>query len=155
VARAVLSDSYKVIDNLDAAPGMRVLDIGSGAGNMARLAAEIVGPAGHVTAVDADAAAVEIASTYNTVPTVEFRVADAHTLDGIDDGFDAVTGRLVLMYLSNPAAALQEAGSRQKGWPAGTSVRMIRMHARILDLHLDQAPGRERGLPDDRDADRL
>jgi SAM-dependent methyltransferase len=94
------------------APGMRVLDIGSGAGNVARLAAEIVGPTGQVIAVDADPAAVEIASTHNTVPNVEFRVADADTLDGIDDGFDAVTGRLVLMYLSNPAAALRGAAAR-------------------------------------------
>jgi ubiquinone/menaquinone biosynthesis C-methylase UbiE len=94
------------------APGKRVLDIGSGAGNVARLAAEIVGPTGQVIAVDADPAAVELANAYNTVPTVEFRVADAHTLDGIGDGFDAVTGRLVLMYLSNPAAALREAAAR-------------------------------------------
>ena len=52
------------------APGMRVLDLGAGAGNVARLAAEIVGPTGHVTAVDADPEAVEIASAHNTVPTV-------------------------------------------------------------------------------------
>lgn len=94
------------------APGMHVLDLGAGAGNVARLAAEIVGPTGHVIAVDADPEAVELASVHNTVPTVEFRVADAQTLDGIDDGFDAVTGRLVLMYLSNPAVGLREAAAR-------------------------------------------
>jgi len=94
------------------APGMRVLDIGSGAGNVTRLAAEIVGSTGHVLAVDADPAAVELASRYNTMPNVEFKVADAHTLDGVDGGFDAVTARLVLMYLSNPTAALQEAAAR-------------------------------------------
>lgn len=94
------------------APGMRVLDIGAGAGNVARLVAEVVGPTGHVTAVDADPAAVEIASRNNTVPTIEFRAADAHTLDGIEDGFDAVTGRLVLAYLTNPAAALRQAAAR-------------------------------------------
>jgi ubiquinone/menaquinone biosynthesis C-methylase UbiE len=92
--------------------GMNVLDIGAGAGNVARLVAGIVGPTGHVTAVDRDPAAVEIARRHNTVPTIEFRVADAHTLDGIGDGFDAVTGRLVLAYLSNPAAALREAAAR-------------------------------------------
>ncbi|MBO0802777.1 MAG: methyltransferase domain-containing protein [Nocardiopsaceae bacterium] len=94
------------------APGMRVLDIGCGAGNVARLAAEIVGPTGHVTAVDVDPAAIEITSAHNTVPTIEYGVADAQTLDGIGDGFDAVTGRLVLMYLSNPAAGLREAAAR-------------------------------------------
>jgi SAM-dependent methyltransferase len=102
----------KLLEASGLGPGMRVLDIGTGAGNVARLAAEIVGPRGHVTAVDADPAAVEIARAHNTSPTVEFRVADAHTLDGIGDGFDAVTGRLVLMYLSNPAAALRTAAAR-------------------------------------------
>ncbi|HEX5504281.1 MAG TPA: methyltransferase domain-containing protein, partial [Thermomicrobiales bacterium] len=34
------------------APGMRVLDIGSGAGDVALLAAEFVGPTGHVVGVD-------------------------------------------------------------------------------------------------------
>jgi ubiquinone/menaquinone biosynthesis C-methylase UbiE len=94
------------------APGMRVLDIGSGAGNVARLAAELVGPTGAVVGVDADPAAVELASRHNTVPNVEFRVADVQSLDGIEYGFDAVIGRLVLMYLADPVGALQQAASR-------------------------------------------
>jgi ubiquinone/menaquinone biosynthesis C-methylase UbiE len=68
-------------------PGMRVLDIGSGAGNVARLAADIVGPGGTVVGVDAPPAAVELASQHNSAPNIEFRAADAHTLDGIEDGF--------------------------------------------------------------------
>jgi SAM-dependent methyltransferase len=94
------------------APGMRVLDIGSGAGNVARLAAEIVGPEGAVVGVDADPAAVELASHHNRAPNIEFRVADVRTLDGIEGGFDAVTGRLVLMYLADPVGALRQAASR-------------------------------------------
>jgi ubiquinone/menaquinone biosynthesis C-methylase UbiE len=94
------------------APGMRVLDIGSGAGNVARLAAEIVGPGGTVVGTDADPAAVELASRHNASPNIEFRVADAHSLDGIEGGFDAVTGRLVLMYLADPVGALRQAASR-------------------------------------------
>ncbi|MBO0832934.1 MAG: methyltransferase domain-containing protein, partial [Actinobacteria bacterium] len=43
---------------------------------------------------------------------VEFRVADAQTLDGIEGGFDAVTGRLVLLYLRDPVACLREAAAR-------------------------------------------
>jgi ubiquinone/menaquinone biosynthesis C-methylase UbiE len=94
------------------AAGMRVLDIGSGAGNVARLAAEFVGPDGAVVGVDADPAAVELARQRTKLPNVEFRVADAQTLDGIEDGFDAVTGRLVLNFLPDPAAALRRAASR-------------------------------------------
>jgi len=92
--------------------GMRVLDIGSGAGNVARLAAALVGPDGAVVGVDADPAAVELARQHTDLPNVEFRVADAQTLDGIEDGFDAVTGRLVLIFLPDPADALRRAASR-------------------------------------------
>src|SRR6478672_5106928 len=42
-------------------PGMRILDVGSGAGDVAFLAAELVGPTGHVVGVDLDRAAVETA----------------------------------------------------------------------------------------------
>jgi ubiquinone/menaquinone biosynthesis C-methylase UbiE len=94
------------------APGMRVLDIGSGAGNVARLVAEIVGPGGTVVGIDADPAAVELASQKNSSPSIEFRVADVRSLDGIEGGFDAVTGRLVLMYLADPVGALRQAASR-------------------------------------------
>jgi ubiquinone/menaquinone biosynthesis C-methylase UbiE len=94
------------------APGMRVLDIGSGAGNVARLVAEIVGPGGAVVGIDADPAAVELASQNNSSPNIEFRVADLRSLDGIEGGFDAVTGRLVLMYLADPVSALKQAASR-------------------------------------------
>jgi SAM-dependent methyltransferase len=43
------------------APGMRVLDVGCGAGDVAMLAAALVGPAGSVVGVDRSGAAVELA----------------------------------------------------------------------------------------------
>jgi ubiquinone/menaquinone biosynthesis C-methylase UbiE len=39
--------------------GMRVLDLGSGAGDVAMLAARLVGPAGEVVGVERDPAAVD------------------------------------------------------------------------------------------------
>jgi SAM-dependent methyltransferase len=42
-------------------PGMRVLDVGSGAGDVALLAAEFVGPEGEVVGVDVDGAALKVA----------------------------------------------------------------------------------------------
>jgi SAM-dependent methyltransferase len=92
--------------------GMRVLDLGSGAGNVARLAAELVGPLGAVVGVERDPAAVELARRRTDAPNVEYRVGDVQTLDGIEGGFDAVTGRLVLMYLPDPVEALRRAASR-------------------------------------------
>lgn len=94
------------------APGMRVLEIGSGAGNVARLAAEFVGPGGRVVGIERDPAAVELARRRTEAPNVEFRIGDAQALDDVEDGFDAVIGRLVLMYLPDPVAAIRRAASR-------------------------------------------
>jgi SAM-dependent methyltransferase len=93
-------------------PGMRVLDLGSGAGNVARLAAELVGPAGAVVGVESDPEAVRLARYRTDALNVEFRVADAQTLAGVEDGFDAVTGRLILLHLADPVRALRAAAAR-------------------------------------------
>jgi SAM-dependent methyltransferase len=92
--------------------GMRVLDLGSGAGNVARLAAELVGPEGAVVGIEQNPAAVELARRRTEAGNVEYRVGDAQTLEGVEDGFDAVTGRLVLMYLADPVAVLRRAATR-------------------------------------------
>ena len=70
------------------------------------------GRAGHfgfVVGVDQDPDAVQLASYRTSAGNVEFRAGDIATLEGIEDGFDAVVGRLVLMYLPDPAAALRSA----------------------------------------------
>jgi ubiquinone/menaquinone biosynthesis C-methylase UbiE len=102
----------RLLEQAGLMPGMRVLDLGSGAGNVARLAAELVGPHGAVVGVERDPAAVELARRRTDARNVEFRVGDVQTLDGIEHGFDAVIGRLVLMYLPDPVAALRRAASR-------------------------------------------
>ena len=43
-------------------PGMSVLDVGSGAGDVALLAAELVGPSGSVTGIDRDERSVALAA---------------------------------------------------------------------------------------------
>src|SRR5262245_22741201 len=48
------------------APGMRVLDVGSGAGDVAFLAAELVGTSGEVVGVDLAPTAVEVARSRAT-----------------------------------------------------------------------------------------
>ena len=103
-------------------PGMRVLDLGSGAGNVARVVAELVGPHGAVVGIERDPAAVELARRRTDAATVEYRVGDAETLDGVEGGFDAVVGRLVLMYLTDPVDTLRRAASRVR--PGG----LICMH---------------------------
>ena len=90
-------------------PGMRVLDLGSGAGDVAMLAGRLVGSGGEVVGVEGDPAAVASAAArveQAGLSNVRFVRGDVQTLDGIEGGFDAVVGRLVLMYLPDPVAAL-------------------------------------------------
>jgi len=92
-------------------PGMRVLDVGSGAGDVALLAAELVGPTGSVIGVDRDSRSVALAqqrAAAQRFPWVQFHegaVAD-FTADG---PFDAVVGRLVLVHQPDPVAFLRAA----------------------------------------------
>jgi SAM-dependent methyltransferase len=129
IAQGTLFDplTRRLLQQAGLAPGMRVLDLGSGAGNVARLAAELVGPDGAVVGIERDPAAVALAQRRTDAPNVEFRVADVQTLDGVEDGFDAVVGRLVLMYQPDPAAVLRRAATRVR--PGG----LICMHEADLD----------------------
>ena len=100
--------------------GMKVLDIGSGAGDVALTAAELVGPAGAVVGVDVNPAILETAQARAQAAgftNVEFVAGDARTLD-LGNDFDALTGRLVLMYMADPADALKQLATRLR--PGGT-----------------------------------
>ena len=93
-------------------PGMRVLDLGSGAGDVAMLAARLVGSDGEVVGVERDPDAVAAAKARVEragLSNVRFVQGDVQTLDGIEGDLDAVVGRLVLMYLHDPVAALARA----------------------------------------------
>jgi SAM-dependent methyltransferase len=92
-------------------PGMRVLDLGCGVGDVAMLAARIVGPLGEVVAVDRDPAMVETARRRADGPALPVRVveADVMRLDLDEEPFDAVIGRLVLMHLPDAPTAVRAA----------------------------------------------
>jgi len=93
---------------------MRVLGVDSGAGDVAFLAARHVGPDGRVLGIDRSPAAVEAASeralALGPADRVAFAVADATVLP--KGPFDAVVGRLVLMFLPDPVAALRGLATR-------------------------------------------
>lgn len=94
----------------DLAPGMRVLDLGCGAGNVSRLVAAAVGPSGSVLGVDKDPEAVERSQRLTDAPNVRFHQADVNQLTTQVDGtFDAVVGRLVLPYVPDAATVLRQA----------------------------------------------
>ncbi len=94
--------------------GMRVLDIGSGAGDVALIASELVGQEGEVVGVDMNPDILEIARHRVQEAgheNVEFLAGDVQTLD-LGGDFDAVIGRLVLMYLPDPVAVLKQLVTR-------------------------------------------
>jgi ubiquinone/menaquinone biosynthesis C-methylase UbiE len=89
--------------------GMHVLDVGSGAGDVALLLAELVGPQGHVEGVDTNAEILEVAQRRAAAAhrtNIVFHDGDIDRLDLRDD-FDAVVGRWVLMYTPDPVATVR------------------------------------------------
>ncbi len=89
--------------------GMRVLDLGSGVGDVAFMAADIVGPFGTVTGVDQAENSLEIARARAAelgLSNVRFEVARLESYDP-SETFDAIIGRFVLLYLPSPAAVLK------------------------------------------------
>ena len=91
------------------AKGMKVLDVGSGAGDVALTLAEFVGPDGTVIGVDVNPDILKTAQARADAAgfsNIEFIAGDTRTL-GLPDDFDAVVGRLVLMYMADPAETLR------------------------------------------------
>ena len=90
--------------------GMRVLDVGCGSGDVAFLVADLVGPSGEVIGVDRAAAAAHWATMRAEARgalNVKFLEGDPAEMH-FDRPFDAVVGRLVLMYYPDPSDALRK-----------------------------------------------
>ena len=88
--------------------GMRVLDVGSGAGDVSFLAADLIGDTGAIVGVDRSSSAVEVARARADAArcrNVYFRVGDLDEMK-FDEPFDAVIGRFVLIFQNDPAAML-------------------------------------------------
>jgi len=90
-------------------PGQRVLDLGSGVGDVAMLLARMVGPLGEVVAIERDR---------NSIGKARARVSEAGFQNVIfkesnvneivdEKPFDATVGRFILMYLRDPVATLR------------------------------------------------
>jgi SAM-dependent methyltransferase len=89
--------------------GSRVLDVGTGTGETALLAAERVAPIGRVIAIDASPAMIEQAKAHVReagVANVELRVMDGGRLEVEEASIDAVIGRNAMMLLPDWPAPL-------------------------------------------------
>ena len=90
-------------------PGMRVLDLGSGPGDVSFQVAEMVGVDGSVVGVERDPAQIAVAERRRTdlnARNVAFREGDARTFVD-DEPFDAVVCRLLLMHLPDAVDVLR------------------------------------------------
>jgi len=111
IAQSRLYGSFtrRLLQEAGIAKGMRVLDVGSGAGDVALMAAEMVGPAGRVLGVDQNPEVLKTARARARaagLTNAKFLQGDIGAVVP-DEDFDAVVGRLVLMYLPDPAEVLR------------------------------------------------
>jgi SAM-dependent methyltransferase len=91
-------------------PGMRVLDLGCGAGDVAFVAAHLVGPGGYVVGIDRSPEALaraRLRAEQRALTQVRFVEGDINE-PAPGGPFDAIVGRLLLMYVPDPAAVLRQ-----------------------------------------------
>jgi ubiquinone/menaquinone biosynthesis C-methylase UbiE len=103
--------NHRLIADARLRRGHRVLDLGSGTGYPALLAAQTVGASGSITGIDvADQmlAVAERKAHRLGLTNVTFHIADATTLPFEAASFDAVTSRFCLMFLPDILNATRE-----------------------------------------------
>ncbi|WP_146369612.1 class I SAM-dependent methyltransferase [Symmachiella macrocystis] len=108
-ARFLEPDTRQFLLDAGVKRGMRILDVGSGAGEVAFLAAELVGEAGIVLGTDKAPAAVAAATQaaqnrgFSNIQFLEGNPAEMT----FETRFDAVIGRYVLPFQDEPSAMLR------------------------------------------------
>ena len=100
--------------------GSRILDLGSGAGDVALLLADIVGPTGEIVGVERHADS--IARARERVQRAQLTNVTFHQGDVADvrdpEQFDAAVGRWILMFVPDPAEVVRAASRLVR--PGGT-----------------------------------
>ena len=112
-------------------PGMRVLDVGCGAGDVSMLAADLVGPSGAVVGVDGSREVLAVArERARAAGYRQIRFEESSVESFADPGcFDVVVGRYVLIHQADPAAFLSRVAGLAR--PGG----VVAFH----ELNLDSA----------------
>ena len=118
-----------LIERTGVRPGDRVLDVASGTGVVARMAADRAGPSGHVVASDVSPAMLARAAGRAPSPDaapIEFVHAPAAQLPFPDAGFDVVLCQQGLQFFEDRLAALRElARATRPGGALGLAVWAI------------------------------
>jgi SAM-dependent methyltransferase len=117
-------------------PGMRVLDIGCGAGDVSMLLAEAVGDGGSVVAFDREPRAIEVARARALAAgyrQIDFVVAadDAFPERPV---FDAAIGRFVLIHQADPIAMIRRAAA------AVRAAGVVAFHEPVIGVNAHTLP---------------
>ena len=108
-AQFLLPVTERMLDGARIGSGSRVLDVGTGTGDTALLAAERVGPTGWVLAIDASSEMLKVAMDAARVAgldNVDFRPMDGGHLSLEPASVDAVIGRHAMQFLHEWPAPL-------------------------------------------------
>ena len=90
-------------------PRQRVLDLGSGVGDVSMLLARIVGPSGEVVGIERDSSSIaraEARASAAELLNVSFMQTDVSDISS-DKLFDAAVGRFILLFLPDPISVLR------------------------------------------------
>ncbi len=101
-----------LVDQVDPQSGETILELAAGPGETGFLAAERVGPNGHLISTDVSQGMVDAARRgveTRALANVECRVMDAHHIDLPEASVDAVLCRFGVMLMPEPARVLREA----------------------------------------------
>lgn len=103
------TETREVYRRAGLAPGMRVLNIGCGAGDDALIAADMVGPTGSVLGIDRAPAALSQARARAEragLKHISFAEAEIYSFEP-QTKFDAVIGRFILLHVADAVGALK------------------------------------------------
>jgi SAM-dependent methyltransferase len=113
-AAALAPHTKVILERAGLGPGMRVLDVGTGVGDVAFIAAELVGPSGTVVGIDRSEVALVRArdrAAERGLDNVELHQGDLQDWQPATS-FDAAMGRLVLLYVDDPVTAVARVASK-------------------------------------------
>jgi ubiquinone/menaquinone biosynthesis C-methylase UbiE len=108
VADTIADVHAALVETLQLQPGERWLDLGTGAGSVAELAA---GAGAHVVGIDLSPRLVDVARERAAAAgfDIDYRVGDCQKLEGIEDAaFDVVSSSVGVMFAPDHAATARE-----------------------------------------------
>jgi len=147
-----------LMDRAALAAGIRVLDVGCGAGHSTLAAARAAGPEGHVTGLDLSAPLLEVArarAAAESLDHVTFIEADA-ARDRIDGPpFDAMISRFGTMFFDDPVQAFANIRAQLKpgasvtfvAWAAAHDNPWFALPHRLAEARLGPAPASDPDAP--------